>query len=104
MNIRLKAYRIETTILVAGSWHIYSGENAAKAKYWCIRQMRQAGYKADFSWIVSCKRASQYDELCVKYPTQVVAWKDGPHRFQIEEGEWYQGDGFPDHQGDLIHP
>jgi hypothetical protein len=97
MIIAMKAYKIETRAHEIGSWSIYAGETRGRATYRCILALKAVYSKVDFTWINSCRRAPEYDDLCnrVLAPLGCVAWKHGNQRWEWGKDEWYEGDRFP---------
>jgi hypothetical protein len=90
-----KAYKITTKANEIGEWLIYSGENAGKVKTFCVNHMKEAYSDATYSWINSCKRIPEYDELANKY-NGCIAWKIKAsdqiswERWEQDKSNWFE--------------
>lgn len=78
-----------------GEWGIYSGENAAKAKTIFMVDLKENYPESNYSWITTCRRIPEYDELANKY-SGCIAWKmqcwdrDIWERWEQDKGHWYE--------------
>lgn len=83
-----KAYQITTS--ADEGFGIYSARTAGKAKTMAVTALQDAYPKANYSWITSCRRNPEYDELAMKYPG-CIAWEHNGEHWQQDKGRWWDG-------------
>jgi hypothetical protein len=85
-----KAYKIKSKLdTTKESYGIYSAENAGKAKTSLIRSAQDAYKDVNYSYIISCRRAPEYDALASKY-RGCIAWRDDKEYFEQDKGHWWE--------------
>ncbi len=89
-----KAWRITTTADGIRGFSIVSAINPGKAKTTVINQIREAYYKGTYSWIISCRRAPEYDELAHKY-SGTIAWHHDRENWEQDRGRWSDSETKP---------
>ena len=84
-----KAYIIKTKIDIDNSsWGIYSGKTAPKVKTYVMSSLKDIYRESNYSWITSCRRIPEYDNLAQKYDG-CIAWKQGTEHWEQDKGHWY---------------
>lgn len=85
-----KAWRITTKAHNDGGYSIVSDRTAGEAKTHEVNSIREAYCNANYSWVISCRRAPEYDELARTWPG-TIAWRDPVDResWEIDRGHWH---------------
>lgn len=88
--MKKKAYKIKTKADIdINSWGIYGAYSAPRAKTLCMSSLWESYPNSNYSWITSCRRAPEYDDLVNEY-SGCVAWKQGAECWEQDKGHWYE--------------
>jgi len=87
IDLSRKAYKISTKAHNEGGYCIVSARSAGEAKSMIISDMQDAYDKPTYSWIISCRRAPEYDDLAHQWKG-CIAWHDYGENWEQDRGSW----------------